>query len=164
MLLNSTVTCAPGYWQPLAPTPGSLHSADALAFDFELGLGAKRLRIVGNLPYNISTPLIFRLLDHAELIADMHFSAAGSGRAIGGITWQQRLGPPGVMAQFQCQVEHLFNVPPEAFYPPPKVQSAVVRLTPLTQLPTVGREAVARSWQKPLPSAARRCAITSKGR
>ena len=53
-------------------------------------------------------------------------------------------GRLGVMAQFQCQVEHLFNVPPEAFYPPPKVQSAVVRLTPLTQLPTVGREAVAK--------------------
>ena len=48
------------------------------------------------------------------------------------------------MAQFQCQVEHLFDVPPEAFYPPPKVQSAVVRLTPRRQLPPVEREALAK--------------------
>ena len=124
----------------------TLHSADALAFDFgSLVLGIKSLRIVGNLPYNISTPLIFRLLDHAELIADMHFMlqlevverlAASPGNK----DW----GRLGVMTQFQCHVEYLFDVPPEAFYPPPKVQSAVVRLTPRTQLPTVGREALAK--------------------
>ena len=124
----------------------TLHSADALAFDFGgLVLGAESLRIVGNLPYNISTPLIFRLLDHAEIVADMHFmlqlevverlAASPSSK-----DW----GRLGVMAQFQCQVEHLFDVPPEAFYPPPKVQSAVVRLTPRRQLPPVEREALAK--------------------
>ena len=109
-----------------------LHSADALSFDFSSLLNERtQLRVVGNLPYNISTPLIFRLLEQSELIQDMHFMlqkevvdrlAAGPG----GKDW----GRLGVMAQFQCAVEHLFDVPPEAFYPAPKVQSAIVRLTP----------------------------------
>ena len=114
-----------------------LHSADALNFDFtSLPTGGNLLRVVGNLPYNISTPLIFKLLDQAVVIADMHFMlqlevverlAASPGNK----DW----GRLGVMAQFQCEVEQLFEVPPEAFYPPPKVQSAVVRLTPHSEPP-----------------------------
>ena len=110
----------------------TLHSTDALKFDFASLVTERRpLRVVGNLPYNISTPLIFRLLDQTGLIADMHFMlqlevvdrlAAKPGKK----DW----GRLGVMAQFQCQVEKLFEVPPDAFYPPPKVQSAVVRLVP----------------------------------
>ena len=110
----------------------TLHSTDALKFDFASLVTERRpLRVVGNLPYNISTPLIFRLLDQTGLIADMHFMlqlevvdrlAAKPGTK----DW----GRLGVMAQFQCQVEKLFEVPPDAFYPPPKVQSAVVRLVP----------------------------------
>ena len=118
--------------------PGfTLHSADALSFDFtSLATESRRLRIVGNLPYNISTPLIFKLLDQTDIIADMHFMlqlevverlAASPGRK----DW----GRLGVMAQFQCEVEQLFEVPPDAFYPPPKVQSAVVRLTPHVKSP-----------------------------
>ncbi len=124
----------------------TLHSADALTFDFgSLTREAEPLRIVGNLPYNISTPLIFRLLDHAELVADMHFMlqlevVKRLAASPGSKDW----GRLGVMAQFQCQVEHLFDVPPKAFYPQPKVQSAVVRLTPRAQLPPVEREALAR--------------------
>ena len=114
----------------------TLHSADALKFDFaSLVTEHQSLRVVGNLPYNISTPLIFRLLDHAKLIANMHFMlqlevvdrlAAKPGKK----DW----GRLGVMAQFQCHIEKLFEVPPEAFYPPPKVDSAVVRLTPHARL------------------------------
>ena len=110
----------------------TLHSTDALKFDFASLVTERRpLRVVGNLPYNISTPLIFRLLDQTGLIADMHFMlqlevvdrlAAQPGTK----DW----GRLGVMAQFQCQVEKLFEVPPDAFYPPPKVQSAVIRLVP----------------------------------
>ncbi len=124
----------------------TLHSADALAFDFwGLRIEAEHLRIVGNLPYNISTPLIFRLLDHADLIIDMHFMlqlevVERLAASPGSKDW----GRLGVMAQFQCQVEHLFDVPPEAFYPPPKVQSAVVRLTPRSHLPSVKRAALAK--------------------
>jgi 16S rRNA (adenine1518-N6/adenine1519-N6)-dimethyltransferase len=116
-----------------------LHSGDALSFDFPAlrdGPGSPRLRVVGNLPYNISTPLLFRLLEQADAILDMHFmlqlevvqrlaAAPGSG------DW----GRLGIMAQFQCEVEALFEVPPEAFSPRPKVRSALVRLTPRQQSP-----------------------------
>ena len=110
----------------------TLHSADALQFDFEsLQQDGQALRVIGNLPYNISTPLLFKLLDYGSLIADMHFMlqlevverlAAKPGNK----NW----GRLGVMAQFQCEVEQLFDVSPEAFFPPPKVQSAIIRLTP----------------------------------
>ena len=118
--------------------PGfSLHSADALKFDFAaLSVDGKPLRIVGNLPYNISTPLIFKLLDCSHIVSDMHFMlqlevVERLAATPGSKDW----GRLGVMAQFQCEVEHLFDVPPEAFYPPPKVQSAVVRLTPYSISP-----------------------------
>ena len=126
----------------------TLHSADALQFDFaSLQQDGQPLRVIGNLPYNISTPLLFKLLDYGPLIADMHFMlqlevvqrlAAEPGNK----SW----GRLGVMAQFQCEVEQLFEVPPEAFFPPPKVQSAIVRLTP-RQTPRwaqVDRESLAK--------------------
>ncbi|MEM1190951.1 MAG: 16S rRNA (adenine(1518)-N(6)/adenine(1519)-N(6))-dimethyltransferase RsmA [Pseudomonadota bacterium] len=114
--------------------PGfTLHSADALGFDYaRLAVGGKRLRIVGNLPYNISTPLIFSLLETAGIVEDMHFMLQ--------LEVVQRLtaepgdrhwGRLGVMTQLSCRTEMLFEVPPEAFDPQPKVQSAIVRLTPL---------------------------------
>ena len=126
----------------------TLHNADALKFDFaSLITEHHALRVVGNLPYNISTPLIFRLLDQAKVIADMHFMlqlevvdrlAAQPGTK----NW----GRLGVMAQLQCGVEKLFEVPPEAFYPPPKVQSAVVRLTPhaKSQFPGTDKKKLSR--------------------
>ena len=113
--------------------PGfTLHNADALNFDFAaLTTGDSPLRVVGNLPYNISTPLIFKLLEQAEIIADMHFMlqlevVERLAASPGSKDW----GRLGIMAQLRCEVTHLFDVPPEAFYPPPKVQSAIVRLVP----------------------------------
>jgi dimethyladenosine transferase len=125
----------------------TLHSADALKFDFAaLSIDGKPLRVVGNLPYNISTPLIFKLLDCAHIVSDMHFMlqlevVERLAASPGSKDW----GRLGVMAQFQCEVEHLFDVPPEAFYPPPKVQSAIVRLTPhkTPPYPDVDRDALA---------------------
>ncbi|MFV0278960.1 MAG: 16S rRNA (adenine(1518)-N(6)/adenine(1519)-N(6))-dimethyltransferase RsmA [Parahaliea sp.] len=118
--------------------PGfKLHSADALKFDFAALAGdSAPLRVVGNLPYNISTPLIFRLLEFAPLIGDMHFMlqlevVQRLAAQPGGKDW----GRLGIMAQYQCEVEHLFDVPPQAFHPPPKVQSAIVRLTPRQNSP-----------------------------
>ena len=115
----------------------TLYSSDALDFDFTaLAKGGERLRIIGNLPYNISTPLIFKLLENGGVIRDMHFMlqlevverlAAGPG----GKAW----GRLGIMAQYHCAVEHLFDVPPSAFHPRPKVQSAVVRMTPRDESP-----------------------------
>ena len=109
-----------------------LHSEDALKFDYaSLVAGGERLRVVGNLPYNISTPLIFKLLENAAIVEDMHFMlqlevVQRLAASPGSKAW----GRLGIMAQYYCQVEHLFDVPPEAFNPPPKVQSAIVRLVP----------------------------------
>ncbi len=111
--------------------------ADALNFDFtSLMVADKKLRIVGNLPYNISTPLLFHLMAYAAQIQDMHFmlqkevvdrmSAAPGNKHYGRLT---------IMLQYFCQVDKLFDVPPEAFDPAPKVDSAVVRLTPYSVLP-----------------------------
>lgn len=114
-----------------------IHEADAMKFDFtQLQRDEKRLRIVGNLPYNISTQLIFHLLSHADNILDMHFMlqkevvdrmAAGPG--------ENNYGRLGIMTQYYCEVESLFVVPPGAFNPAPKVDSAIIRLTPYQQLP-----------------------------
>jgi 16S rRNA (adenine1518-N6/adenine1519-N6)-dimethyltransferase len=109
-----------------------LHSADALKFDYAaLAADGEQLRVVGNLPYNISTPLIFKLLENAALIRDMHFMlqlevVQRLAAEPGSKSW----GRLGIMAQYHCKVEQLFDVPPEAFNPAPKVQSAIVRLQP----------------------------------
>ncbi|CAN5135022.1 16S rRNA (adenine(1518)-N(6)/adenine(1519)-N(6))-dimethyltransferaseRsmA [soil metagenome] len=105
---------------------------DVLKVDFGKLAGEGRVRVVGNLPYNISTPILFHVLEHAEAIVDMHFMlqkevvermAAGPGSKI--------YGRLSVMLQAVCSVEPLFEVPPQSFRPPPKVDSAVVRLVPL---------------------------------
>jgi 16S rRNA (adenine1518-N6/adenine1519-N6)-dimethyltransferase len=110
----------------------TLHTGDALKFNYEaLRADDRPLRVVGNLPYNISTPLIFKLLENTAIIGDMHFMLQREvvtrlAAQPGSKDW----GRLGVMAQFYCDVSHLFDVPPEAFFPPPKVQSAIVRLIP----------------------------------
>lgn len=119
----------------------NLHSADALKFDFCQLQQDGKLRIVGNLPYNISTPLIFHLLDKADCIADMHFmlqkevvdrlAASPNSKAYSKLS---------VMTQAQCEVAPLFEIPPQAFDPAPKVQSAFVRLVPRSELPVSEQE------------------------
>lgn len=114
-----------------------IHEADAMKFDFStLYREGKPLRVVGNLPYNISTQLIFHLLSFTNQIEDMHFMlqkevvdrmAAGPG--------ENNYGRLSIMAQYFCQVESLFQVPPGAFNPAPKVDSAIIRLTPYKTLP-----------------------------
>jgi len=113
-----------------------VHQADALRFDFRALAQGGPLRVVGNLPYNISTPLLFHLLDAADVITDMHFMlqhevvermAAGAG--------DEAYGRLSVMLAARCTVEPLFTVGAGAFTPPPKVQSAVVRLVPWTTPP-----------------------------
>ncbi len=115
----------------------NLNQGDALKFDFSrLSQEPASLRIVGNLPYNISTPLIFHLLEHAQLIRDMHFMLQKEvverlAAQPGGGDW----GRLSIMVQYHCRVEHLFNVGPGAFNPAPKVDSAIVRLVPHETLP-----------------------------
>ncbi|RKF14539.1 16S rRNA (adenine(1518)-N(6)/adenine(1519)-N(6))-dimethyltransferase RsmA [Alginatibacterium sediminis] len=122
------------------PTLGQfleVHQGDALEFDFStLVREDKALRVFGNLPYNISTPLIFHLLGFADKVQDMHFmlqkevvlrmSAQANTKAYGRLT---------VMTQVRCEVTPVLQVPPESFTPAPKVDSAVVRLAPYSQLP-----------------------------
>ncbi|NUO75766.1 MAG: 16S rRNA (adenine(1518)-N(6)/adenine(1519)-N(6))-dimethyltransferase RsmA [Lysobacter sp.] len=105
---------------------------DVLTVDFgALAHNGGPIRLVGNLPYNLSSPILFHALEHAQAIVDMHFMlqkevvdrmAAGPGSKV--------YGRLGVMLQAYCHVTALFDVPPAAFRPPPKVDSAVVRLVP----------------------------------
>ncbi|WP_375752436.1 16S rRNA (adenine(1518)-N(6)/adenine(1519)-N(6))-dimethyltransferase RsmA [Vibrio sp. HN007] len=115
----------------------TIHEGDAMRFDFtQLVKPNNKLRIFGNLPYNISTPLMFHLFEFHKDIQDMHFMlqkevvnrlAAGPGtKAYGRLT---------VMAQYFCKVVPVLEVPPTAFVPPPKVDSAVVRLAPYEEIP-----------------------------
>lgn len=115
----------------------TVHQADALTFDFsQLGSPEHPLRIVGNLPYNISTPLIFHLLTFSDSLRDMHFMLQKEVVArMASKPGHKSYGRLSVMSQYACQVEHLFDVGPESFDPAPKVDSAIVRLTPHRVLP-----------------------------
>ena len=118
-----------------------IHNSDALKFDFS-SLG-KKVRITGNLPYNISTPILFHLLDNVANISDMHFMlqkevvermvAEPSTAAYGRLS---------VMLQYRLQMEYLITVPPEAFLPAPKVESAFVRCIPHAALPYIAKDEV----------------------
>ena len=114
-----------------------IHSADALKFDFSaLAEPNKKLRIFGNLPYNISTPLMFHLLDNASFIEDMHFMLQKEVvDRICATPGSKKYGRLSVMMQYYCATELLFDVPPESFDPVPKVMSAIVRLMPHQQPP-----------------------------
>jgi len=107
----------------------SVHEADALRFDFS-ALPAP-LRVVGNLPYNISTPLLFHLAEAAPRCADLHFMLQQEvvDRMVAKPS-EPEYGRLTVMLQYRFRIERLFTVSPEAFRPPPKVRSAVVRLIP----------------------------------
>ena len=115
--------------------------SDVLKVDFTqlaIQLSATKIRVVGNLPYNISTPILFHLLAHVEVIADQHFMlqkevidrmvAAPSTAAYGRLS---------VMLQWRYAMENVLFVPPESFVPPPRVDSAVVRMLPHAQAPVL---------------------------
>lgn len=128
-----------------------IHSCDALKFDFATLLpapaggegagGEGKLRVVGNLPYNISTPLLFHLADYAESISDCHFMLQKE-------VVERMVAEPGsaeygrlsVMLQYRFAMEYLFTVPGAAFDPPPKVESAFVRMIPFSPLPHPARD------------------------
>jgi 16S rRNA (adenine1518-N6/adenine1519-N6)-dimethyltransferase len=131
-----------------------LHEGDALAVDYTALAAGRRLRLVGNLPYNVSTPLLFHLLAHSAVIADMHFmlqrevvermAAAPGGKEYGRLT---------VMLAAKCRTAKLFEVGPGAFRPPPRVHSAIVRVVPHADAPFALKDSarfadlVARAFQ-----------------
>ncbi|MEI6897811.1 MAG: 16S rRNA (adenine(1518)-N(6)/adenine(1519)-N(6))-dimethyltransferase RsmA [Psychromonas sp.] len=119
----------------------NITQADAMQFDFgQLASEERQLRVFGNLPYNISTPLMFHLFEFASKIKDMHFMlqkevvnrlcAGPNCKAYGRLT---------VMAQYYCKVIPVLEVPPSAFIPAPKVESAVVRLEPYNVPPFLAK-------------------------
>lgn len=117
------------HWQ--AQNIAHLHIIAQNALEINFATFGTKVRVVGNLPYNISTPILFHLIDNLAYIDDMHFmlqkevvmrmSASPNSKEYGRLS---------VMVQYHCQVRHLFDVPAGAFYPPPKVVSAIVRLVP----------------------------------
>lgn len=121
----------------------TIYQHDILKFDLhQLSTSPGQLRIIGNLPYNISTPVLFTLLQQHALIKDMTFMlqlevvqrmAAGAG--------DKSYGRLSLMLQYYCEVIHLFNVPSAAFTPRPKVSSAIVRLVPHQRFPMQAKDA-----------------------
>lgn len=111
------------------PERVTIHEGDALAFDF--GSLGRDLRVVGNLPYNISSPLLFHLAGYADCVRDMHFMLQKEvvDRMVAN-AGDSEFGRLSVMLQYRFDVQALFDVPPESFDPPPKVQSSIVRLVP----------------------------------
>ena len=108
--------------------------ADVLSVDFSALAArlARPLRVVGNLPYNISTPILFHLLAHAAHVQDQHFMLQKEVvDRMGAVPGNKDYGRLSVMLQWRYEIEPLFDVAPEAFEPPPRVQSAIVRMQPL---------------------------------
>ncbi len=118
------------------PEKLTIHSGDALKFDFGTipVPEGRKLRVVGNLPYNISSPLLFHLTDFARQIEDQHFMLQKE-------VVERMVAEPGsktygrlsVMLQWRYRMSLMFIVPPEAFDPPPKVESAIVRMIPIAE-------------------------------
>lgn len=131
--------------QTFDPKKLVIHSGDALQFDFAtLPVQAgKKLRVVGNLPYNISSPLLFHLADFTSLVQDQHFMLQKE-------VVERMVAPPGgksygrlsVMLQWRYAMELRFIVPPTAFDPPPRVESAIVRMIPLAAPLVCDRQAL----------------------
>jgi 16S rRNA (adenine1518-N6/adenine1519-N6)-dimethyltransferase len=119
-----------------------IHGTDALGFDFcALAGSGVKLRIIGNLPYNISTPLIFHLLEQADCIEDMLFMLQKEVVArLAAPPGSRTYGRLSVMVQYACRVRPLFTLKPGAFRPPPKVDSTLVHLVPHDKPPVAVRD------------------------
>ena len=115
--------------------------SDVLKVDFTAlaqRMGAHKIRVVGNLPYNISSPILFHLLDHVDVVQDQHFMLQKE--VIDRMVAQPATADYGrlsVMLQWRYAMENVLFVPPECFDPPPRVDSAVVRMVPLAQPPAI---------------------------
>jgi 16S rRNA (adenine1518-N6/adenine1519-N6)-dimethyltransferase len=128
--------------QRFPPERLTIHEGDALKFDFGSLKGAGPLMVVGNLPYNISSPLLFHLVPFAPLVYDMHFMLQKEvvDRMVAD-PGSKDFGRLSVMLQYHYHMERLFVVPPGAFNPAPKVDSAIVRMIPV-DFSTVGADSL----------------------
>jgi 16S rRNA (adenine1518-N6/adenine1519-N6)-dimethyltransferase len=129
----------------------TIYSCDALKFDFgSIPVpDGQKLRVVGNLPYNISSPLLFHLAEYVDRVQDQHFMLQKE-------VVERMVAEPGskvygrlsVMLQWRYHMQLLFVVPPEAFDPPPKVESAIVRMIPVAQPLACDRQTLEAVVQK----------------
>lgn len=127
------------FWEQRNETLPQLHvhSADVLKFDFDTIIKAsdKPLKVIGNLPYNISSPVLFHLMKYANHIhSQVVMLQKEVVERMASHPGSKQYGRLSVMLQQRYSIENLFTVPPGAFYPPPKVDSAIARLTPLTEI------------------------------
>lgn len=115
-----------------------LDTPDAAPGSGSCGAAQRRLRVVGNLPYNISTPILFHLLDHASVVLDQHFMLQKEvvERMVASPA-TSAYGRLSVMLQWRYRMENILHVPPRCFSPPPRVDSAVVRMQPRPDAPTI---------------------------
>jgi 16S rRNA (adenine1518-N6/adenine1519-N6)-dimethyltransferase len=117
----------------------TIHNVDALKFDF--GQLGNHLRVTGNLPYNISTPILFHLLDNLAHIVDMHFMLQKEVvERMVAMPSTPAYGRLSVMLQYHLNMDYLITVPPEAFEPAPKVESAFVRCVPHAVKPYIAQD------------------------
>ncbi len=119
------------WWKEQALSKLTLHHTDALKTDLCTLTKEHSIRLVGNLPYNISTPLLFHFFKHSSCIEDMHFMLQKE--VVERIVAQpgsKTYGRLSIMSQFYCEAEYLFTIGPGAFHPKPKVDSAIIRLRP----------------------------------
>ncbi len=116
-----------------------IYQKDVLNFDLSIAAQDKKpLRVFGNLPYNISTPLIFHLIKFIPYISDMHFMVQKEvAERLSSLPGKKSYSRLSVMAQYHYQIEHLLDVPPHAFKPAPRVDSRVIRMIPHKKLPFV---------------------------
>jgi 16S rRNA (adenine1518-N6/adenine1519-N6)-dimethyltransferase len=114
---------------------------DILKTDIREVAAGQRLSIIGNLPYNISSPLLFQLIENLDVIDEMVFMLQKEvvDRLVA-VPGNKNYGRLSIMAQYYCQTEYLFYVSPASFNPPPKVDSAVLRITPWKELPYIARD------------------------
>ena len=125
-----------------------IHQMDALQFDIcSVAPDQQKLRLVGNLPYNVSTPLLFHFLRHASCIQDMHFMLQKEvvDRLVAE-PGNKSYGRLSVITQLLCETESLFDIGPEAFQPPPKVWSSVIRMIP-RETPMISAQQIPRLEQ-----------------
>lgn len=134
------------YWRKRSAAEANLvvHEIDVLKFDFASLINEHAIKVIGNLPYNISSPVLFHLMNYAPAISTQivmlqkevvqRMSAAPGTKQYGRLS---------VMLQYRYQIENLFTVPPTAFFPAPKVESAIARLTPHQTLPTTAANVAA---------------------
>jgi 16S rRNA (adenine1518-N6/adenine1519-N6)-dimethyltransferase len=112
--------------------------SDVLKVDFSALAAGRKLRIIGNLPYNISSPILFHLLGHVDAVEDQHFMLQKEVvDRMAATPGHKAFGRLSVMLQWRYEIESLFDVPPECFDPPPRVDSAIVRMQPLPNPPQV---------------------------